>query len=397
MTRPPVSVVMPFAGDAEAARAAVQALSAIDTEPEDELILVDNSGTAVPVDGVRVVRAEREHSPAHARNAGAAHAGREWILFLDADCRAPQTLLDDYFAEPVDPAVGALAGEVVPADGGATVAERYGSTRSFLGQRAHLAHGYLPRAVAANLLVRGSAFRELGGFVEGVRAAEDTDFSWRLQRGGWRLELRAAARVEHRYRATVPELRSQWRGYAAGRAWLARRYEGFEPEPAVKRALLRLTRRRGRGPGRSGAAPRPPARRLDRGRFLALDLLLAGDELRGLTQSNRPPMPAAEHPARIVLVADRFPVAGDPLVELAGALDGARVEASERPSIGASAEVRLDPRHLPGGRRRGGAIAGTADPARAPSRALRSGYRPGAESRPQPAGAGPIGCPAQPG
>src|SRR5213078_2661002 len=109
-------------------------------------------------------------------------------------------------------------------------------------------------AVAANLLVRKAAFRQIGGFYEGVRAAEDTDFSWRLQEAGWRLELRPEAQVAHRYRTTLTELRRQWRGYAAGRAWLARRYEGFEPEPAVARALGRTGIRRRRGSGRLMAA-----------------------------------------------------------------------------------------------------------------------------------------------
>ena len=107
----------------------------------------------------------------------------------------------------------------------------------------------MPRAVAANLLVRRAAFEAVGGFYEGVRAAEDTDFSWRLQRAGWRLEGRREATVEHRYRTTVRALRRQWRGYAAGRAWLGRRYDGFAPEPALDA---------GRGPG-------PASPRLGRG------------------------------------------------------------------------------------------------------------------------------------
>src|SRR5207248_201171 len=109
-------------------------------------------------------------------------------------------------------------------------------------------HPYKPRAVAANLMVRRAAFEQVGGFYEGVRAAEDTDLSWRLQQAGWRLELRSRARVEHTYRATIGDLRRQWRGYAAGRAWLARRYDGFVPEPALRRAVGRGWRRTRRGP-----------------------------------------------------------------------------------------------------------------------------------------------------
>jgi hypothetical protein len=337
MTRPPVSVVMPFAGDEAAARAAVATLLALSIAPGDELILADNSGTVAAVDGVQLVRASAERSPAHARNAGAQHAGGEWILFLDADCVPATTLLDDYFASPVASDVGALAGEVVPSPGASTLAARYASERSFLGQAAHLSHPYLPRAVAANLMVRRAAFEQVGGFLEGVRAAEDTDFSWRLQHAGWRLELRSGARVEHTYRATLRELRRQWRGYAAGRAWLGRRYDGFTPEPALRRGLRRGLRggpSRGPSTGLRSPPPSPPPRagRLDRGRYRALDVLLAAEELGGLALSNRPVgRSAAIGSARVVLVADRFPSRGDPLAEFAHTLEGAQIEAAARP------------------------------------------------------------------
>jgi GT2 family glycosyltransferase len=395
MTRPSVSVVMPFAGDSGAASTAIDALLALDARPGDELILVDNSGTAAPRDGVEIIRAAGEQSPAHARNAGAARGRNFWILFLDADCRAPRDLLDAYFAAPVADDVGALAGEVVAMLADDTLTARYGSARSFLSQQAHMSHPYRPRAVAANLLVRRETFEQVGGFYEGVRAAEDTDFSWRLQDAGWRLELRRGAWVEHRYRATLGELRRQWRGYAAGRAWLARRYDGFEPQPAVARAFGRA-RRRIRGgtrlllprslPGRdvAGSLPAgevagsfpargvpgslparergaPPVRagRLERGRYLALDALLSAEELAGLALSNRP-VGRSRVPADVVVVADRFPVRGDPLAEFARALDGVRVEATARPELpdlAIAAELDIDYREDDGIAARLGALA----------------------------------------
>jgi len=350
VSRPSVSVVMPFAGHAEAALAAARALNGLQTQPGDELILVDNAGTAPAAEGITILRALGERSPAHARNAGAGRAGGDWILFLDADCRPPALLLEAYFAHAVAPDVGALAGEVVPAADATTPAARYGAARNFLSQRAHLAHPYLPRAVAANLMVRANAFRQLGGFLEGLRAAEDTDFCWRLQRAGWRLELCPEARVEHTYRTTVAQLRRQWRGYAAGRAWLGRRYPGFSPQPAVSRipgrvrAAISATRARDAtepdrdaalGAGTSATRATTNPARLERGRHLALDVLLAAEELRGLAQSNRPPRPPGSSAlltsVRTVLVADRFPIPGDPLVELARTLEGSRVEAAARP------------------------------------------------------------------
>jgi GT2 family glycosyltransferase len=353
---------MPFAGGARQAGEALSALSRLSTRPGDQLILVENSGTSPEVGAgvcssagepgaitddprVMIVRACSERSPAHARNIGAERAEGTWILFLDADCRAPASLIDDYFSEPVDERVGALAGEVSPAPGPETVAARYGAARGFLGQRQHLSHPYLPRAVAANLMVRRQAFEQVGGFFEGLRAAEDTDFTWRLQQAGWRLELRSQAWVEHGYRTTLSELRRQWRGYAAGRAWLARRYAEFAPRPAVTRAALRL---RGRLRGSNGrpsqfrAAPQVQLSRLERGRFLAIDALLAGEELAGFVLSNRPARAEkVTGSARVVLVAERFPSSGDPLIDFALSLDAARVEAMARPELVATEALRV--------------------------------------------------------
>jgi GT2 family glycosyltransferase len=329
---------MPFAGSPAEATEALAALARLRVGPDDELILADNTGLGLRSDRVHVVSARRERSPSHARNVGAEHANCEWILFLDADCRPVSDILDRYFAQPVGDRVGALAGEVAPAPGTSGFAARYGAARSFLGQDAHLAHPFLPRAVAANLLVRREAFAAVGGFYEGVRAAEDTDFSWRLQRAGWELAASPEARVEHRYRSSLPALRRQWRGYAAGRAWLARRYDGFSPEPALRRAGARTLRRLGRkratsapGPRRAGPAPSGPrSGRLERGGFAALDAVLGVEELAGLLLSNRPGR-RARGPARVVLVAERFPTRGDPLSDFARTLTGARVEATARP------------------------------------------------------------------
>jgi hypothetical protein len=350
--RAPVSVVMPFSGSRGEARAAVEALGRLHVRDGDELLLADNAGVLASTGGaglelrastgafVAIVRASRERSPAHARNAGAAAASgaSEWILFLDADTVAPADLVDRYFAEPIADDVGAVAGAIAAAPLGpsAGVVARYGAHKNFLDTGAHLAHPFMPRAAAANLLVRRTVFDAVGGFFEGLRAAEDTDFSWRLQRAGWTLAGRPSAAVQHRYRDSLGDLRRQWRGYAAGRAWLGRRYDGFEPQPALMRATGKAVRRaaswesdRAAPPiGRATSQPQSPPDR-DRILFPALDVILGIEELIGFALSNRPAgAPIAVSGA--VLVANQYPVGGTGAVADEGSMGPMRIEAGRR-------------------------------------------------------------------
>jgi GT2 family glycosyltransferase len=325
-SRPPVAVVMPFAGTPAEATACLEALRTLRVRPGDSLVLADNSGTAAPATpptdpppfagsspdtqasaagartgaSVRLVRATGERSPARARNVGARATEQAWILFLDADCRPSPDLIDAFFAEPISGDVGALAGEIHPLPSGDSLAARYGMSRNFLNSSTHMAHPFRPRVAAANLLVRRAAFEAVGGFREGIRAAEDTDFCWRLQDAGFTLAVRPQASAGHVYRDTLRGLRSQWRGYAAGRAWLGRTYPGFHPEPALLRALRRagLTWLPGVGASPRAAGPRGPLPRArvnpgsparstrERLEFLLVDAILGVEELRGLRQSN---------------------------------------------------------------------------------------------------------------
>jgi len=228
--RPAVAVLVPFAGDAGAARNLVDALRALELRPGDELTVVDNSIEATAMGALsdlgspaRAVRASARRSSYYARNVGAREAEAEWVLFLDADCLPTPTLLDDYFAAPVPERTGALAGAVEPVITGVGPVARHARSRPYLDQAAFLAEPRGGFAATANLLVRRSAWAALGGFCE-VRSGGDVDFSWRLVDAGWSLELRAGAVVRHRHREDLWALVRQRARYGAGERWLARRH-----------------------------------------------------------------------------------------------------------------------------------------------------------------------------
>ncbi|HET9094808.1 MAG TPA: glycosyltransferase [Solirubrobacteraceae bacterium] len=299
VTRPPVSVVVPFAGTREQAEAVAAMLRGLDTTSEDELIVADNSGTmpriAAAARGrapLRPVHAGGESSPAHARNVGAAVARHDWLLFLDSDVIAPPDLLDRFFTEPIGERTGAVTGDIAGIPDTRTLAARYGTARNFLGQRSHVNNPVRPRASSANLLVRRVAFAEVGGYTEGIRAAEDTDFTWRLQAAGWTLAFNERAVVQHAYRSSLRALGRQWRGYAAGARWLSERYPDFRPDPGLHRGVRLLLKRFGVGPGVAfradgrAAASSAHLGRADRLRFLLVQIYLALEEQIGLRMSN---------------------------------------------------------------------------------------------------------------
>lgn len=287
-----VSVVVPFAGTTADGQAVLARFGALSLGESDELIVSDNSGTITAATEVKVVRAALEASASHARNVAAAAGHGEWILFLDADVYPPTDLIDAFFSEPPADDVGAVTGDIHGIPDSSTLAARYGTARNFLGQRSHVMNPYRPRASSANLLVRRTAFEQVGGYREGIWAAEDTDFTWRLQEAGWKLGFNEAAVVEHEYRRTLRALGRQWRGYAAGAAWLAEQYPDFKPDPGLNRLGRILLKKIGIGRGVGlradgrGSASSAQLSDWERLQFLLINCYLGVQEQIGLRMSN---------------------------------------------------------------------------------------------------------------
>ena len=236
-----MSVVVPFRGSRREAEAMLRGLRRLELGDGDEVIVADNGGGGAAEgdlrDAVRLVRAADERSSYHARNAGAAAASNEWILFMDTDCIPRADLLDAYFASPVRLECGALAGQILGDPRQRALAARYARSRRFFDHAAGLIRAEEGGAGAANLLVRRCAFVELGGFAQGIRSGGDLDFCRRLRLGGWRLEFRSGATVHHRHRESVASLLAAIARYGAGSRWLNRRYPGSSPRWPLRGGL----------------------------------------------------------------------------------------------------------------------------------------------------------------
>lgn len=224
--RPPVTVIVPFAGGRDEATAMLDRMAAIELRAGDELLVVDNSPVSVVAErpGVRVVRATREGSSYHARNTGVEAARNDWLLFTDGDCAPVPWVLDAHFSPVPGDRAGAAAGAIHTAPSGGSWVERYSDRMEVLSQTRMLSHPFRPSAATANLLVRRAAWEDVGGFCEGIRSGGDAEFCWRLGIRGWEIEYRPRAVVQHYHRSSVRGLLRQYARYGAGVAWIDRRY-----------------------------------------------------------------------------------------------------------------------------------------------------------------------------
>ena len=145
-----------------------------------ELIVCDNNSTdrtaAIAREAGAKVVFEPVNQISRARNTGAAAAGGDWLLFIDADSFPDGALFADLGAAI---ALGRYVG------GGATVrfdeADRLASGAVAVWNAISRAMRW---AAGSFVFCKASAFRELGGFSTELYASEEIDFSRRLKRLG---------------------------------------------------------------------------------------------------------------------------------------------------------------------------------------------------------------------
>ena len=173
-----VSIVVPafneealLVGSLAAVRKAMRAFD------HAELIVCDNNSTDRTAEIARAAGAKVVFEPvnqiARARNAGAAAASGDWLLFVDADSYPTMALFEE---AKMAMGSGCLAG-------GATVAMEstdwkirfWVAAWNFLSRRARWAAGSL-------IFCEAAAFRRLGGFSQDLYAGEEIDLFRRLKR-----------------------------------------------------------------------------------------------------------------------------------------------------------------------------------------------------------------------
>ena len=240
-----VSVVLPVRDGGDLLEEQLAALAQQDYAGAWELVVADNGSTDGTPDraarwasrfpvALRVADVADRLGCGGARNGGADAARGDLLAFCDADDVVEPTWLTALVeaARRADLVGGRLRTDVVNA------AEVVAWRGAAPGGDLPVALGWRPYATGANFAVWTEVHRSLGGFRDGLTAAEDVDYSWRAQLAGRTVAAAPSAVVHYRYR---PGLRATARQYAA--------YGASEP------ALFRSFRQH-------GLPRRPPARAL---------------------------------------------------------------------------------------------------------------------------------------
>jgi len=127
------------------------------------------------------VVAPKNGGPSAARNLGAAHAAREYLVFIDDDCEPPPYWLDWLCAILAEnPDADAVTGTTRPMP-----SRRPGLFERFLAEAAFhprpiMNSGQLIILVTACLAIRRSRFKAVGGFDEALATSEDRNLTYRL-------------------------------------------------------------------------------------------------------------------------------------------------------------------------------------------------------------------------
>ena len=175
-----ISLVVPAFNEEKLLGATLTAIHEATAGLDAELIVCDNNSTDRTAEIARQGGAKVVFEPinqiSRARNAGAAAASGDWLVFVDADSLPDRALFAD-LAEAI--ASGRYVG------GGATV--RFDDADS-LSNGAVAAWNLISRtmlwAAGSFVFCRTAAFREIGGFSTELYASEEIDFSRRLKRLG---------------------------------------------------------------------------------------------------------------------------------------------------------------------------------------------------------------------
>jgi cellulose synthase/poly-beta-1,6-N-acetylglucosamine synthase-like glycosyltransferase len=247
---PFVSIIIPAKNAAKTIAGCVQAvLGQKDFVEPYEVIVVDDGSDDVTAAiangfGVRVIRLEEGKGPAAARNAGAAVAKGEILVFTDADCEPESHWLVEMIKPFEDPEVVGVRG--------AYRTHQSGWVPRFVQQEYAFKYKLIAGFDSIDFIdtysaaYRRKTFLENGGFEKAfpVPCVEDQEFSFRLARKGHRMVFAPDAIVYHQHDRNVGEYLQRKFGIGYWKAfmlrWMPERLFQDTHTPATQRVQIGL-------------------------------------------------------------------------------------------------------------------------------------------------------------
>ena len=191
---PRLSIFVPAHNEAENIENTLKAILQSDY-PNFEVIVIDDgstdntAGIAGSMEGVRVLRLEKNYGKAHALNYALANSRGDFVVCIDADTIIEKNTLKYLVRQLRDP-------NIVGVTGNPQIRNQKGFLRKLqtmeyatiisVIKRAESLLGGLYTVSGAICAFRRSALESVGGWNE-VTQTEDIDISWRLQKHGYRI------------------------------------------------------------------------------------------------------------------------------------------------------------------------------------------------------------------
>jgi GT2 family glycosyltransferase len=219
--------------------------------PAVEIIVVDDGSSdekaaIARAAGARLLDAAGR-GPSFARNRGVLESTHEIVAFTDADCVVPPHWLKA-LVQGLRTSQAAGAGgpqrNVFPLDCSdeARDLDAFFSLAALVAEytRADERSREVDHNASCNVAYIRHAFREAGGFAEGLWPGEDVDLDFRLRQLGYRCHYVPDAWVEHHRPGTRTWFASMMRRYGRAQRELVKRHGRFRPLHYLPAALVAL-------------------------------------------------------------------------------------------------------------------------------------------------------------
>lgn len=227
-----LSVIIPCYNNASIIAVQLEALANQQYSESWEVIVSDNGSTddtqlivkqyCEQMPNLRLVDSSDRQGAGHARNVGVQVARGDKLLFCDADDEVAPGWLEA-MSEALDK-YDFVAGRLDPHKLNQEWVLRSRQCPQQEGLQKYNYPPYLPHAAGCNLGVKRSVHETVDGFDESMLRLHDTDYCWRIQLAGTKLNFAYDAVIYYRFRETLSGICRQARVWGEHNVLLYKKY-----------------------------------------------------------------------------------------------------------------------------------------------------------------------------